>query len=438
MKTTTILLLSTLLGISPTFSQTPGDERPRPDRRNERLDERRDDRQRPPRGDKGPQRYSIEQAVSDKAQLHTIAFNALAFLTAGSMGECTFIPPGKVCDYFGFQYMRDIDTGTGGHNTDFLTRIADNVLVILDEEQEAKFLALAAEQAAQVEDLAMRRFPVIAAFWRLRNGELPTGKAALDHEAIANHMAAFWELDGKLSLRRAEVFAEVLRSLDADQKQSMAKLKFGDSSTWPEQERQRVGKPRGGEGNRLTQVLVMTYASEMFSWFAGSVDADVYFCPERHGTYFSGFYLKDMPVMGKRGASISTALTGDSGKGFLDTLTPEQRAVVTGLIDTQREDLTAIVRLRRDISTELRRALAGEKPDAAKVLGLARAYGRCDARLAILYAETFAKVNATLTPAQRETLIKLRNLPGFETDGAFLYSRPIPMLDSLASTIFFK
>ena len=27
-------------------------------------------------------------------------------------------------------------------------------------------------------------------------------------------------------------------------------------------------------------VSVMTYASEMFSWYAGSVDADTYFCPE--------------------------------------------------------------------------------------------------------------------------------------------------------------
>ena len=49
----------------------------------------------------GPQRYSIEQAVSDQAQLHTIAFSGLAFIT-GDFGASTFIPPGKVCDFFGF------------------------------------------------------------------------------------------------------------------------------------------------------------------------------------------------------------------------------------------------------------------------------------------------------------------------------------------------
>ena len=53
------------------------------------------------------------QALSDQAQLHTIAFSGLAFLT-GDFASDTFLPPGKVSDYFGFQYMRDIDTASGG------------------------------------------------------------------------------------------------------------------------------------------------------------------------------------------------------------------------------------------------------------------------------------------------------------------------------------
>ncbi|MCP3891772.1 MAG: hypothetical protein GY702_23320, partial [Desulfobulbaceae bacterium] len=43
----------------------------------------------------GTQRnYSVEQAISDRAQLHTIAFNGLAFFT-GDLCSDTFIPPGK-------------------------------------------------------------------------------------------------------------------------------------------------------------------------------------------------------------------------------------------------------------------------------------------------------------------------------------------------------
>lgn len=41
-----------------------------------------------------PEGHSIEQALSDRAQLHTIAFDGLAFLT-GDFGLDTFLPPGR-------------------------------------------------------------------------------------------------------------------------------------------------------------------------------------------------------------------------------------------------------------------------------------------------------------------------------------------------------
>ena len=99
----------------------------------------------PPRGGPGPHGYSIEQAVSDRAQLTTIAFSGLAFIT-GDFGASTFLPPGKVCDYFGFQYMRDIDARQAGHNTSFLTRIANNVLYLLNDAQFAQLKTLAINQ----------------------------------------------------------------------------------------------------------------------------------------------------------------------------------------------------------------------------------------------------------------------------------------------------
>ena len=48
--------------------------------------------------------------------------------------------------------------------------------------------------------------------------------------------------------------------------------------SWPDvtdaQVRSRLsGLPQG------TAVAVMTYASDLFSWYAGSLEADVYFCP---------------------------------------------------------------------------------------------------------------------------------------------------------------
>ena len=133
-------------------------------------------RKEPPHNGQGG--YSIEQACSDRAQLNTIAFDALGFLT-GDLCSSTFLPPGKVSDYFGFQYMRDIDTGTGGHNTDFLTRIANNVWLILNRTQKDQFITLAREQAGQIQYLARKRFPLIKAFHRELDGDTPAGNQGL-------------------------------------------------------------------------------------------------------------------------------------------------------------------------------------------------------------------------------------------------------------------
>ena len=78
-------------------------------------------------GDNG---MSIEQAVSDEAQQNTISFDGLGFLTGNLCGD-SFLPPGKVADFSGFQYFRDTDPTNLGHNTDFVTIIALNILNIL-------------------------------------------------------------------------------------------------------------------------------------------------------------------------------------------------------------------------------------------------------------------------------------------------------------------
>jgi len=170
-----------------------------------------------------------------------------------------------------------------------------------------------------------------------------------------------------LSYRRAEVLGGIIRSLTDQQKASLAKLVFNNSATWPELADQVDKRSL----SHAAHVAVMTYASEMFSWYAGSVDADVYFCPERHATYFGSFYMKDIPAMGNANFSISTSLTGDSGEAFLAALTPSQRQLITRLVDQQRKDLQEIVAVRRAISVELRRLMKEASVDQDKVMTLA-------------------------------------------------------------------
>lgn len=314
--------------------------------------EKPDDKNRPQK------QYTIEQATSQRAQLHTIAFDGLAFLT-GSFGADCFFPPGKVADFFGFQYMRDNDSNRLGHNTDFLTRIATNVLSILNQQQLDQFIALAKEQESLYNDFARKRIVLIKAF----RESMEQGKA-LNKEAVINYCRELYAIDGELSYRRAEVMGEVIRSFTAEQKQQFDKLRFGNSASWPEMQ-ERLDKR---SLSHRAHVGVMTYASELFSWYKGSVTADVYFCPERHGTYFGGFYLKDYPAMGNHGYSISTSLTGESGKDFLDILNADQRKQVEDLPALQKKNMDEIIRLREKTAAGLRMFIAGEKPEKKRSL----------------------------------------------------------------------
>ena len=395
---------------------------------------------RPPRKDDrggagagGPQKYSIEQAISDNAQLHTIAFNGLAFIT-GDFGASTFIPPGKVCDVFGFQYMRDIDAAQKGHNPMFLDRVAGNVLKTLTDEQRAMLTDLAKEQAPQFDDLARRRWPLIKAFCRELTGEIPAGSKGLSKESVVKYVGDLFAFDAELSYRRAEVFGKIVESFTPEQKAYLGKMKFGDFNSWPDVDMQLYKLPRGTE--KMLNVAYMSYASELFSWYAGSVEADTYFCPERHGTYFGGFYMKDMPAMGQKDFNISTSVTGDSGAEFLRLLTPEQRKNVTAIPDLQRKAITATVDVRKAISTELRKFLKGEQAEKKKILHLGRKYGELDGEMSYLYASAFAKVNKTLTDDQRKSLVKLRNLDGYTSAPAYIYSDPVRGEVKLGDTDF--
>ncbi len=388
---------------------------------------RRDDQRRPDRNDRSrrghPQKYSIEQACSDRAQLHTIAFNGVAFLT-GEFGASTFMPPGKVCDYFGFQYMRDIDAAQKGHNPIFLNRVAGNVLHILNDKQKGMFAALAEEQAPRLEALARMRLPLIKAFHLAADGKVPAGSKGLNQQAVEAHVTEVFACDMELSIRRAQVMTQVYKSLTATQKDYLGKMKFGDFNTWPEMDERGKLKRPGRDKSKLFNVAYMTYASEFFSWVKGSIKADVYFCPERHGTYFGGFYMKDMPIMGKRDMDISMTVTGDSGEAFVeDILTAKQSREINAIPAWQKGYLAKMVTTRQAIAVELRKLLTGENIDKPKLMALGKTYGRLDGRVSWKYATVFAAIGRTLTARQRTDLIKLRNLTGYRIAPYYIYSR---------------
>lgn len=372
--------------------------------------------------------YTLEQAISDNAQLSTIAFSGLAFIT-GSAGADSFFPPGKVADFNGFQYMRDVDTAGYGHNTTFLSLAANNVLKILNDSQKTKLIALAKVQAPLYSNFAYNRYPLMNAFRRNLEGNIPSGTSGLSSEVVAKYTANLYKTDAELSYNRALVVGEIINSFTDDQKEYLAKMEFNNYASWPKVEEDETLKK---SMNNNEFVAVMTYASELFSWYKGSLTADVYFCPERHGTYFGGFYMKDYPAMNNPDYFISTAITGDSGKGFLEILNSEQRALIEGIIPAQKEMLAEVVQIRTAVSTELRKAMTGGTIDKARVYSLIERYGELDGEMSALYATRFAQVNKTLTDTQMASLIKLRNLT-VVPQGGYRFSTPVSY-PSLPST----
>ena len=105
----------------------------------------------------------MTQTLSDQAQGMTIAFDGVAFLT-GSLGADSFLPPGKVADFSGFQYLRDNDPTEMGHNTDFVTIIARNVLNILTGAQITQMVERAETQIDRINQYGYMRFPLMKAF----------------------------------------------------------------------------------------------------------------------------------------------------------------------------------------------------------------------------------------------------------------------------------
>jgi len=366
--------------------------------------------------------YSLSQALSDNAQLTTIAFSGLAFIT-GNAGADTFIPPGKVADFFGFQYMRDVEIGGYGHSMQYLTRVANNVLSILTDAQRARLNELARTQASLYINFAYNRFPLMKAFRRSLEGDLPTGSTGLDLPTVSAYAGRLYRIDAELSYNRARVVGEIVSSFTGSQKVYLASMAFNDFLSWPPV----AENPAWKTGMTNTEfVAVMTYASELFSWYKGNIDADVYFCPERHGTYFGGFFMKDYPATQDPTYIISTTITGDSGKAFLNILDTEQRALITSIIEEQRAALAEIGQLRQMIATELRKGMNGVSIDKAKVFSLISRYGELDGQISGLYAVRFSAVKRTLTASQTADLVKLRNLD-IKPAGAFRYATAIAM-----------
>ncbi|MCX6359832.1 MAG: hypothetical protein NT029_08505 [Armatimonadetes bacterium] len=406
------------------------------------------------------QDHTLAQAISDQAQRTTLAFSGLGMIT-GNLEAQSFFPPGKVADYTGFQYLRDNDPDNMGHNTSFLSRVADNVLYILTDAQLAALKAVATGQVDLINAYGYKRYPLMKAFRRLVDGTGPAGSPGLSLAAVKSTSRDLYIIDGQISFDRAVLYAEIYRSMTAAQVAYLDAMAREGWGSWPDITGDQVRDRLRGLAHDQS-VAVMTYAGDLFSWYAGSVQADVYFCPERHGTYFGSFYMKDAPAIGHEGYSISQSLTADAGSALCDSrlgyVTEAQAALFTQLVDAQRNNLYAgavnMVQARTDIAVALRSLVTPIPPTAAYlaqvrayVLAKSAVYGELDGENEVRYATTMAQLRRSLTDAQKAKLAALRAqiLCGTYADGTpfnftvcttpFLYSAVITDVSLLAPYI---
>jgi hypothetical protein len=400
--------------------------------------------------------FTMTETISDGAQAPTLAFAALAMMT-GNLDAQSFFPPGKVADYTGFQYLRDNDPSNMGHDTDFLTRIANNVIYILNNGQMAQLAALAAAQESSVNLYAYKRFTLMTAFRELLANDIPSGSTGLNIDAVKSASRDLYLVDGQIAFDRAVLYANIYHSMNGTQLACLDAMRGKGYDSWPDVTSDQIAsKMRGLSSDDA--VLVMTYAGDIFSWYAGSLEADVYFCPERHGTYFGSFYMKDAPAIGVADYSISEQLTATAGSALCDSaegfVTASQAASISSLVDQQRDNLyagsTSIVGVRTQIATLLRSLRASTASGAsvnAQVLALSATYGELDGEDNYLYATTFASVYASLSEAQKTKLAVLRAsiMSGTYADGStfdfstctspYLYSSPLSDTSVVASYI---
>ena len=196
------------------------------------------------------------------------------------------------------------------------------------------------------------------AFRRDLTGDIPAGSTGLNLDAVKAASHNLYLIDGQLAFDRAMLYVNIYNSMTPTQIAYLQAMKGKGFNEWPNITDAQITSQMG-HLPQGTATLVMTYASDIFSWYEGSLYADVYFCPERHGTYYGGFYIKDAPAVGVSGYTISEQLTATTGSALIDSslgyVTPSQAAIMDSLVNTQRNNLyagdTNIVSIRTQIAS---------------------------------------------------------------------------------------
>jgi hypothetical protein len=166
---------------------------------------------------------NLNKTLSCGAQRDTILFSGFFFIT-GNIGSDSFLPGGKIADFFGFQYMRANDLSQKGHTVDFQTVTSLNVLYILTHQQRQTIIDSAYSEDDTVQSLGYKRFTLMKAFRRLLYNDIPSGAVGLSKEEVKRFSAELFRTELELSYSRASFMSSVIRNFTDAQYNYLANL----------------------------------------------------------------------------------------------------------------------------------------------------------------------------------------------------------------------
>ena len=122
-----------------------------------------------------------------------------------------------------------------GHNTSFLTRVANNVIYILNDAQFAQLKTLATAQLDADQPLRLQALPADEGLPpRCSTATSPPARPASTSNAVKKASRELYLIDGQISFDRALLYANVLDSLDATQKAYLDAMKGKGWNSWPD------------------------------------------------------------------------------------------------------------------------------------------------------------------------------------------------------------
>ena len=323
-----------------------------------------------------------------------VALGSKAFAWwTGSAAADEALPLGKTAQFFGFEGLRAESGRAAQRGT-----LGRAFFALATPPQRAAMAAAAQAEAEPVQ-----------AWWAARREVVQLLRAAsvqgttLPPAEVERLGRALGRANGQAALAEASAFAAVERTLTADQRGALARLRAdpgaADGSV-------RVTDPSLPAA--LLKPLEDLYAKG-FAWLTGD-PTDQAVVPVGQPGQFFGFEALRLAS----GHGANRARVADATWALLE---PPQRAVLEATVSAERPDVEAWLAAREGVVRRLDALrVADGRFDAEGFVAAAEELGRRDVAIAAAEAAALAEVGATLTAAQRTALAEARS--GYVLDPA--------------------